>query len=268
MNKVICNSTNEVVSMDYCKECALKGAPCGYGYALIKRIHKALQPRSGIHVTDLVHCLRRSFYDKTQPMPERPSDAMYRILGTATHSLLEDEADEHLMTETPLEYKGVVGTVDAFYPETGTIVDYKTTRWLKKANLPYGDHEMQVNVYRWLLENNGYKVNRIFLQYIDLSGPTKCRKCKLPLVERGGILVCPACGKEYRGGHNGTARINVPIMLMEEVDQFVLSRKKALEDAIESGIAPESSPGFLCNFCQFSHICPDSESRVQRKETF
>ena len=261
MNRVICSATNREVSMDYCKSCALDiPSPCGFDYALIKRIHDALQPRDGVHVTDLVGCLKRTWYEETEPLPERPSDVMYRILGTATHALLEDEQDENLITELPLEYEGIVGRVDAYYPTSDTLIDLKTTRWLMPAKLPYGDHELQVNVYRWLLENNGYPVNRMFLHYIDLSGPSKCRTCKLPLTKEPEGFICPKCGKEARNAHHGTAMINVPFMLMDEVEEFVLSRKEALLESLETGAAPEATPGFLCNYCQFYKVCPDSQA--------
>lgn len=263
MTNVICSATNKEVSMDACRSCALSvPSPCGYDYALIKRIHQALEPREGIHVTDLVHCLKRAYYDATEPVPERVSDVMYRVLGTATHALLEDEQDENLITELPLEYQGVVGRVDAYYPEKGILVDFKTTRWLMPDRLPYGDHEKQVNVYRWLLENNGYPVNQMFLHYIDLSGPTKCRSCKLPLVKKVDGFYCPVCGKFDRNGHHGTAMVRVNIELVEEIEEFVLSRKQALEEAIQTGTPPQSDAGFLCNYCQFSQSCPDSAART------
>jgi len=260
MNEVICSATNSVVSMDYCLSCALnQPAPCGYDYALIKRVHKALQPREGIHVTDLVHCLRRAYYHRTQPVPERVSDVLYRVLGTATHSILEDEQDNNLITELPLEHAGLVGQIDAYYPEKGILVDSKTTRWLTLTKLPYGDHEMQVNLYRWLLHQNGFEVNRIFLHYIDLSGPSKCRRCKLPLVEQDGIFTCPVCGYVNPEGHHGAVMIEVMLKPLDEIDRFIRERKAILE----SGEMPEAEPGYLCNYCQFNQICPDSRARKE-----
>ena len=261
MNDVICSSTGSVVDKSYCQTCALNVPPCGFDYALIKRVHKALEPRGGVHVTDLVHCLRRSFYERTDPVPERVSDVMYRILGTATHSILEGMEDENLIAEMSLEHEGVVGTVDSYYPKHKRLVDHKTTRWLVPAKLPYGDHEMQVNVYRWLLVNNGYEVDRMYLHYIDLSGPTKCRKCKLPLTENGGLFACDVCGSEYNNAHHGAVILNVPTMLIDEVDTFVMERKAMLKESLKTGKMPEATPGFLCNYCQFKSICPDSEAR-------
>ena len=265
MNEVICSATNQLVTKEYCLNCSLNISPCGYDYPLIKRVHKALEPRSGIHVTDLVHCLRRAYYERTVEQPERVSEVLYRVLGTAMHSIIEDEEDPNVITELPLEYQGVVGTVDAYYPEHKRLVDHKTTRWLKKANLPYGDHEKQVNIYRWLLENNGFEVDRMFLHYIDMSGPSKCRSCKLPLIEEAGIMVCPVCGKPNRNGHHGTAMLPVPIELMSEIEEFVLTRKEALEKSLEEGIPPQSDAGYLCNYCQFRGICPDSQA-IEGKE--
>ena len=236
-------------------------APCGYDYTLIKKIHKSLEPREGTHVTDLVGCLRRTWYQIADPLPERVSEVLYRVMGTAMHSIIEDEGDDNIITELSLEYKGVVGTVDAYYPVHKRLVDHKTTRWLTPSKLPYGDHERQVNIYRWMLEGNGHDVSSMYLHYIDMSGPSKCRSCRLPLVEETGMMVCPVCGKGYPDAHHGTAMLPVRFDLIQDTEEFVLSRKEMLETAVETGNPPESDAGFLCNYCQFRDVCPDSKSR-------
>jgi len=261
MADVICSSTGNTVSMEYCKECALNVPPCGYDYTLIKQVHKSLIPRTGTHVTDLVHCLRRSWYEVLEPRPEHVSEVLYRVLGTAMHSIVEGMEDEHMIAEMPLEYHGIVGTVDAYYPEKKRLVDHKTSRWIKKANLPYGEHEMQVNIYRWMLEGNGYPVDRMYVHYIDMSGPTKCRKCKLPMIEDNGVIACPVCGTTYADAHHGAIMYPISVMDMDEIEKFVLDRKEKLEKAIETKEPPESDAGFLCNYCQFRDVCPDSQAR-------
>jgi len=149
--------------------------------------------------------------------------------------------------------------VDAYYPKTKTLVDYKTTRWLKKAYLPYGDHTRQVNVYRWLLTNNGYEVDKMFLHYIDLSGPSKCRSCKIPLIEQSGIFLCPICGKLVKGGHHGTAMVEVPVDI--DTESFIRRRKEILDNAYVNNQPPAGDPSFLCEYCQFNSICPDADVR-------
>jgi predicted RecB family nuclease len=54
--------------------------------------------------------------------------------------------------------------------------------------------------------------------------------------------------------------VGANIELMEEVEGFVLSRKQALEEAIQTGTLPQSDAG--CNYCQFNQSCPDTAART------
>jgi hypothetical protein len=56
--------------------------------------------------------------------------------------------------------------------------------------------------------------------------------------------------------------VGANIELMEEVEGFVLSRKQALEEAIQTGTLPQSDAGFLRNYCQFNQSCPDTAART------
>lgn len=65
----------------------------------------------------------------------------------------------------------IVGYVDAYDPETATIYDLKTTRFVKwqaeKGFIPRENHIAQVQCYYTLLDRYGIPVNRLVLVYVD-----------------------------------------------------------------------------------------------------
>jgi CRISPR/Cas system-associated exonuclease Cas4 (RecB family) len=182
---------------------------------------------------------------------------LMRSLGTITHGLLEaDPSDTTGFTERTFEVDGVEGTVDRYYTALNRIVDYKTTRWLKPSNLPYGSHEVQVNIYAYLVRESGFPVDSAAIQYIDMSGPTKCRECKLPVVPVPDGLACPNCGMYPRGAHLGAVLFEVNLMHPDEIRAFVEQRKDSLRLAIDLDDEPDAEPSFLCSYCKFLEDCP------------
>lgn len=246
------------VPVSECLGCALRNSnDCGYDYALLRFMFDQIGLRSGIHATDLVGCSLRSFWSKSRQPAEYPHNMLMRSLGTITHGLLEsDEPDAGAWTERTFEFEGVVGTVDRYYIEPHRLVDYKTTRWLKVGNLPYGSHEVQVNIYAYLMRENGHDVDSGAIQYIDMSGPTKCKTCKLPVVPVADGLACPNCGFYPRGAHLGAVLFEVDLMHPDEIKAFVEQRRDALVLALELDQEPGPEPSFLCSYCSFLEECP------------
>ena len=131
---------------------------------------------------------------------------MVLFLGTITHAMFEQE-NENYRSELKLEALDVVGRADIIY-NNGTVIDLKTTRWMKTANLPYGSHEIQVNIYAQLMREMGLEVKDLYIQYIDLSGPTKCRKCKLTYTrteQRQGRV--PQVPQQHQGRPPGDVQV-------------------------------------------------------------
>jgi CRISPR/Cas system-associated exonuclease Cas4 (RecB family) len=260
---IICPISHQVLSQEECLNCAntKRPAPCGYDYSLLKKVF-GTSDRSGIHVTDLLGCLRRTFYSKTDPSPEYVSDMIIRTLGTLTHAILEDD-NPVFTSEIPVSHEGITGRVDLYY-ENGDLIDFKTTRWLDPAKLPYGEHETQVNVYAWMLESTGKKVDRLFIQYLDMSGPTKCRKCKVPLRMSDGVLACPQCGNTPKLAHLGTALYEIEKMSKEDIEAEILPRRDALANAINNDEVPEANPTWLCRYCAHVDRCPEGQEFIRK----
>ena len=209
--------------------------------------------RTVIHVTDLTGCLRKAFYTKTSEAEEYPHELLVRRLGNAVHEGLERD-DPNLQSEMPLSALGIVGKADVVY-NNGRILDLKTTRWLTPSRLPYGSHAQQVNIYAALLREMGETVTSAAIQYIDLSGPTKCRSCGVYYARIDGTLQCPKCGKANPEAHLGAVTFEIPLARHEDVVREITERRDALLRALDRGVAPEAEPGFLCDYCPFKTIC-------------
>ena len=255
--RIICSATNQEMDSGECLSCALQGSPpCGYDYSLLKALYSDSEKedrRKEIHVTDLTGCLRKAYYDKREPSPERPHEMVTRWMGTAVHTCAEG-SDAFLESELPVEHGSIVGRADIVYAD-GRVVDFKTTRWLYPEKLPYGSHALQVNIYAWLLRQMGRDVNRLQIQYIDMSGPTKCRKCKVPVRMFDGELKCPNCMQPVRGAHLGAVLVDVPLMEEAEIERLVTGRREQLELALALDDPPEREAGYLCNYCSHRETC-------------
>lgn len=254
-----------VVDTEVCLNCAAVGQnTCGYDYGLLRFMFGQDQDRSGeIHVTDLTGCLLRAYHFKTTQIAEYPHQMLMRTLGSITHGLLEGN-DAAISTEVEIFCDGVHGTLDVYNIHQYRIIDYKTTRWLTPSKLPYGSHELQVNIYTHLLKRMGYRVDSAAVQYIDLSGPTKCRDCKMPVVPVPDGLACPTCQAYPRNAHLGAVLFEVELLTEEELEDFVTRRRDGLSLSLEMNDPPEPEPSFLCSYCPFVDLCDDGLRHLGR----
>ena len=259
---ILCSYTNEPINQADCLKCALTGdAKCGYDYAILRVMFgdTSSEARRGeIHVTDLTGCLRKAYYAKVVPTPEYPHEALARQIGKMMHAHAEG-TDVHLESELPIAYDGLVGTADLVYAD-GRLSDLKTTRWLYKDKLPYGSHSLQVNIYAHMLRKMGREINRLQICYVDMSGPTKCRACKVPVRMFDGELKCPKCFKYISGAHLGVVTVDIDIMPEAYIEQFIQERKAMLLSAVDMGLPPDKEPGFLCAYCSSYNECLPEEA--------
>ena len=254
-DSVKCSAGRGEIEKSACLECALnRKNTCGYDYYLLKYLLH--QPaRTGIHVTDLTGCLRKAFYTRQQPKLEFVHELLLAKLGTAVHASLEAKDTSVFSSEFRLDAFGIVGTADVYY-KSGRIMDTKTTRWLTPSKLPYGSHAMQVNIYAAMLREMGELVTSAAIQYIDMSGPYKCKACNVYYEPSDfGVSICPSCGKSVKEAHLGAAIFEIPLLPHDEIVALIKERRDVLLTALDIEIAPRQEQGFLCNYCAHSKIC-------------
>ena len=253
--KILCSAGRGEMTKQECLECALaQNNTCGYDYSLLNTMYNDKE-RTGIHVTDLTGCIRKAYYDKTDDQPEFVHSTLVRFLGTAVHKFIEGQESEHYENERTMEALGLVGTADVVYKD-GRLLDFKTARGLKPSNLPYGSHEKQLNIYAALLRESGVEVNSAQIQYIDMSGPTKCGRCKGPISPNAmGMMSCARCGRELPDAHTGAIMVDVELEDQSEITEWIKTRLKTLQIALDGSISPEAEPSYLCDYCQFKGKC-------------
>lgn len=253
--QITCSGSHyyEPIETSACLDCALnKENDCGYGYRLLKAIFSTQegdQRKDEVHVTDITGCLLKSYLDKKRAAPPYVHDLLYLFIGIAVHSAL-DFTDEHVQSEVTIHESGLIGRADAVYKDT--LEDVKTTRWLTPGKLPYGEHATQVNIYNHFLQKDYLQI-----QYIDLSGPTKCKGCRIPLRMIDGVIQCSSCGYTPKSAHLGAVIYDVPSVNMQS---FIDTRVAQLTLAMSNGTEPEAEPSFLCGYC--AHVtCEHNHKR-------
>jgi len=122
-----------------------------------------------------------------------------------------------------LSWEGIVGIIDEYDPETGTLIEKKTARELPRS--PYPHHVRQVEGYAVLLVKNQLPFTQAYILYIDVSSA------------RHALL---------------EVDMTRPVdMIAEEL----LARKKVLSAAIQEKIPPSPEPGWMCQYCEYIRMC-------------
>ena len=265
--KIKCSAGKGVMEASECLLCARKDKNiCGFDYSLLAALYDSSEDRSGeIHVSDLLSCPRKVFLQKTQPAAEMPHEMLARFKGLAVHDRLEESNKKlnpfpPMMSEMPVNVDDLVGRLDLIYLTTTKkwrLVDYKTAKEIYPSLVPYGEHEIQCNLYAWMLgKQYGHKPEEIFIQYISMAGPTQCKKCRGSVEWTPDGYQCPKCLKMFEKGHLGAMLVPVRVYEDKEIEEVVDYRKSLIKIALASGQMPLGQPGWLCGkYCQFLDGC-------------
>ena len=146
---------------------------------LVKALHEREnnRPRSTqvqIGPSELGGCRRKVWYRlNDQPETNDAELKLAAIMGTAIHSAIESAfaGNNSILLEQTVEYGGMKAHVDAFLPDTGDVIDWKT---VKAKNLSYFPSQQQ----RWQVQVYGY--------LIDKAGKGKPRTVNLVAIPRDG----------------------------------------------------------------------------------
>jgi CRISPR/Cas system-associated exonuclease Cas4 (RecB family) len=125
-------------------------------------------------------CRRKVWYRlNAQPHTNEDQSKLAAIMGTAIHSAIED-AIQHLdpdgkdyLVETSVEHGDMKAHVDLFIPSTGAVIDWKTSKVKNLSYFPSKQQRWQVQIYGYLLAQNGYTVNTVNLVAIARDGAEK-----------------------------------------------------------------------------------------------
>lgn len=121
-------------------------------------------------------CERRLWYRLKGTPPCNETLQMAAFMGTAIHEKLErsmkarDPFESRYLTELSVEYDGLTGHVDVYDKEQRRVIDYKSNTKRKLAEFPDASQVAQVQVYGYLLSQNGYAVDTVSLVGIPRDG--------------------------------------------------------------------------------------------------
>jgi CRISPR/Cas system-associated exonuclease Cas4 (RecB family) len=130
---------------------------------LVKALHEREnnRPRSTqvqIGPSELGGCRRKVWYRlNNQPETNDAELKLAAIMGTAIHSAIESALADNksILLESTVEYNGMKAHVDAFLPDTGDVIDWKTVKAKNLSYFPSQQQRWQVQVYGYLIEKSG-----------------------------------------------------------------------------------------------------------------
>jgi len=174
---------------------------------------------SVIHVSELTGCLRKAYYLRKTPQGVAPSNTV-KLLGDMIHASLQEvlEREGYLIEfKVGLSLEGfrLEGHIDAYHPEKGIVLEFKTESKLPDA--PYEPHLRQAQIYAVMT-----KAKYAYVIYISRSD--------------GGVKVFEA-----------------PVD--KNMLKWAVERAKALKYAVDNATPPPPERGLLCNYCDFRLMC-------------
>lgn len=234
------------VDFGFClRDAATHNQPCQFAYPVLKgMVRNETKPRTGIHVTSLLGCLRKAILQQRHDLYVSPEQSYWPFRGQLAHAVVQLAQEESAVTERTfrrqVEGITIVGTPDVIYPDRRLLVDYKTTAMVPKKG-PYPQHAQQVNIYRWLVQQH-YPVDRLEIVYLDMKG----------------------AGREA-----------VNLTPLQEVEDFILPRARLLKRAMDGGTLPpqvgEEGRWQCWGYCPFSHHAdcwgPEGPPERNKRET-
>lgn len=171
-------------------------------------------------------CATRVWHRVNGTTPTNPDTLrLAAIMGTAIHSMIEDvfANDDRYLIETEVLIDEVTGHIDLIDTETNTVWDWKTTT---KNSLPYFPSEQQrgqVQLYGYLANQNGIKVENVGLVAIARDG------------NENDI-------KEHVEPYNEAMALDL------------LDRYQSIREQFDPP-APEKDQAFCANYCPFFGAC-------------
>ncbi len=182
------------------------------------RSRVSLDPRI-IHVSEVVSCLRRSYFLRTRPVHVNPANAL-RLIGDEVHRALQEvlrrygyEVEFRVAIDTG--NVKLVGHVDAYHPNKKHIIEFKTAAKIPES--PYPNHLMQAQAY-------------IAMTY-----------------SRTGFIA-------YIARDNGKVKV-FKVSPNKQILRKLIFRARELSKALTKGEPPRPEKSALCNQCEFRYLC-------------
>jgi CRISPR/Cas system-associated exonuclease Cas4 (RecB family) len=194
------------------------------------------EPRLGIHVSDLVYCLRQSVFRKITPKPNGECELSYYTAGRGHHDLLEGL--HGAQREVQRDWEGVQARFDLLDEQ---VLEIKTSRSSERE--PKRHWILQLAFY-CVIQNQS--TGKLIVLYLYPQRTTK-----------GNPKPSPDMIQTYT--------VNFPNI--EEVRRVLRERRDLLVKALEArnptlvpGVMYDKDSKWLCKHCQYKSECESQES--------
>ena len=289
--KFICPDGQRIRIADCLRECPNKQR-CMFLPTLRAVANSLVRNIAEPTVTELICGIRETYLRKTSAYAVDPASILYALQGQAIHSINEVNTQGSILSEERLKDDITSGQFDLFGKildaDDGVLGDLKITSSFKlmkalgiykvkvdtgeiyksglkkgqpkfKTELRYDgvrdllDWAIQLNYYRMLLENAGFKVSKMYIQAI-------CRDASLRIAQERGI--------------DKTVYI-IPINKISDhwLNRYFQHKAKVLQDAIKSNTLPpvcsfrERWDNRKClSYCGARENCPYAQRLATKKE--
>jgi CRISPR/Cas system-associated exonuclease Cas4 (RecB family) len=124
----------------------------------------------------------------------RDTESLGAIIGTAVHAVLaeamkeQDPFGDDFLIEQGFSTPDLKGHIDLYIKSAKTVIDWKTTTKKNMSKFPSEQQKMQVHLYGYLLEENGYEVENVALCAIPRDGWMKDVKVHIEPYDRETAL--------------------------------------------------------------------------------
>ncbi|MGB9023185.1 MAG: PD-(D/E)XK nuclease family protein [Candidatus Bathyarchaeia archaeon] len=198
---------------------------------LIMSLNKRFSnPRHGVHVSDLIYCLRLAVFRKLTPKPHTEKELCNFASGIACHELIQDL--HGAKREVEHVWEGITATIDLL--DTAKPTEIKSTK-----SYDHGINPHWIRQLAYYCAVRGVNVGKLIILYLSLQKPTK----KNPHPDLKIIKT-----------HKVTFRDLDVIRreILERRDRFV----KACEEK-DPALAPKADPeiAWLCRGCDYRTEC-------------
>ncbi len=226
-------------------------------HLMVKEVTTNPHTEDYISVTSLLGCMRQTYLSRLYDIYVSPKKLWWSLRGQLIHAILEDQPGDIMVEKVfsiVVEGIEIFGKIDYYNPKTKHLQDFKTTG---DRGIPFilkgggkEDHISQVNIYKVLLEENGYPVDKLSIIYMSLmeafsTGTTYIQEKKTANVE-------------YKIP-------DVKIYKKEKVIEAMAIKANILNDAFRTGKLPpppnDETQKWMCGemYCSTNHVCPHSE---------
>lgn len=200
--------------------------------------YKLKEKREGIHLSTLVYCLTRSFYDLTMPIEPTDEELMLWALGYGLQEVLTPAE----ATTPTFEEEGIVYRPDMVFEMEGFTLELKTTRASLKKNL--------------------LNLPETWVEYI-MGG---CHIRKIKSYELSGLYLMGNYAPPFPQIYSETLSFNKTEL--DENWERILLRRSAYQAAIDRDTPPTPyrwNKEWECNNCRYSTVCSAVEGLTVRQ---